>query len=237
MGKMHINKTVVTPFRGRSRNKETQLLFFFPNSARSIIKDGMDVILSFILLLATMPLFLLISVAVSADGGPVFYSQRRVGRRGIEFDCLKFRSMQLNSQELLVDYLRRNDAAREEWAATRKLKHDPRLTSIGKILRRTSLDELPQLINVLRGEMSLVGPRPVLWSELEVFYKRADAVVHYLAVRPGLTGPWQVGGRSDLGYDERVALDSTYVQNPSLRRDFIILFKTLGVVIRCRGAY
>ena len=136
-----------------------------------------------------------------------------------------------------LDLLARDPAALAEWRAARKLRRDPRVTPVGRVLRATSLDELPQLINVLRGEMSLVGPRPVVQEELEQHYAPAGAAADYLSVRPGLTGPWQVSGRSDMDYRERVKLDADYARNPSLLRDLALLAYTVVVVLRRRGAY
>ena len=201
---------------------------------RKIGKRTFDIAFSGFLLLLLLPVLLMIALAVRADGGPVFFAHRRVGRGGAEFPCLKFRTMRVDADRVLEAMLRERPALRPEWEATQKLRHDPRVTRVGRLLRITSLDELPQLLNVLRGEMSLVGPRPVLRSELEQFYGPAASA--YLSVRPGITGPWQVSGRSDVGYDRRVALDQAYAQNLSLRRDLVILWRTVGAVLRCRGA-
>ena len=143
--------------------------------------------------------------------------------------------MVVNSQEMLQKYLVKNPAAREEWERDFKLKDDPRVTPIGKFLRSTSLDELPQIFNVLRGEMSLVGPRPVIQEELDKYY--GETAKLYCTVKPGITGLWQVSGRSDIGYDERVALDATYIKYRSMWGDIVILWKTIGVVLMKKGAY
>jgi exopolysaccharide production protein ExoY len=205
------------------------------HALRPALKRAMDILGAGALLLATLPAFLVLALLVRADGGPAFYGHERVGRGGRRFRCLKFRSMGTDSAERLAALLERDEAASAEWAATRKLKHDPRVTAVGRFLRKTSLDELPQLINVLRGEMSLVGPRPVPAGELEAEY--GVSAQHYLAVKPGITGPWQVSGRNDTSYDTRVALDVQYARNPSLWRDIVILLKTPAVVILRRGAY
>ena len=197
----------------------------------------MDLTLAGTMLLVLLPVFLAITVAVAADGGPVFFAHRRVGRGGRSFECLKFRSMRRDADELLTQLLAQEPAMRAEWQAMRKLRRDPRVTKIGRVLRATSLDELPQLINVLRGDMSLVGPRPVMQDELEQHYAPAAAAADYLSVRPGVTGPWQVSGRSDTDYNERVALDAAYARNPSLRKDVVLLARTVVVVLRRRGAY
>ena len=135
---------------------------------------------------------------------------------------------------MLADLLRADETARAEWELTCKLRNDPRVTSIGRVLRASSIDELPQLLNVLMGSMSLVGPRPVPWAELQKYY--GGHVQDYISVRPGLTGPWQVGGRSDASYDRRVAFDVAYARNPSIRTDLRTLLQTVSAVVLCRGA-
>ncbi|TDH64094.1 sugar transferase [Dankookia rubra] len=199
------------------------------------LKRGLDILGAGLLLLLTAPAFALIALQVRADGGPVFYAHERVGRGGRRFGCLKFRSMVTDSQARLATLLDADPAARAEWEATRKLRDDPRITRIGRLLRATSLDELPQLINVLRGEMSLVGPRPVVAAELASHY--GTAAEHYLSVRPGITGLWQISGRSETSYDTRVALDTQYATNPSIWTDLRILLRTPVVVLSRRGAY
>ncbi len=202
---------------------------------RPLAKRALDILGAGVGLLLLGPLFLVLALLVRADGGAAFYSHPRVGRGGKMFGCLKFRSMVIDSQARLEALLERDPAARAEWEATRKLKNDPRVTRIGRFLRSTSLDELPQLFNVLRGEMSLVGPRPVQQSELERFY--GAAATHYMAVRPGITGLWQVSGRSETSYDTRVALDVAYVSSQSLWADIIILLRTPLAVLSRRGAH
>ncbi|MCO6417848.1 sugar transferase [Siccirubricoccus sp. KC 17139] len=199
------------------------------------LKRSMDVAGAATLLLLALPLFAVVALVVRADGGPAFYAHERVGRGGRRFGCLKFRSMVVDSAERLARLLETDPAARAEWEATRKLKKDPRVTWIGRLLRASSLDELPQLINVLRGEMSLVGPRPVIQAELNAHY--GAAAEHYLSVRPGITGLWQISGRNDTTYAERVALDVRYAVNPSLLADVKILLRTPMAVIARRGAY
>jgi Undecaprenyl-phosphate galactose phosphotransferase WbaP len=182
-----------------------------------------------------LPLCLLIALAVKIDSrGPVLYRQTRLGRRGRPFTAFKFRSMVKNADETLQDYLARHSDRRKEWNATQKLKHDPRITRIGRFLRRTSLDELPQLLNVLRGEMSLVGPRPCmpdqacLYDWVWEFYKR---------VRPGITGQWQISGRNRLSFKERTMMNAYYIRNWSVWLDLYILIKTIPIVVRGDGAY
>lgn len=162
------------------------------------------------------------------------YSQTRVGRDKKAFKCYKFRTMVLNSQQVLRELLERDPLAKQQWQKEFKLKNDPRITQIGKLLRKTSLDELPQLWNVLKGEMSLVGPRPVTRQELKYY---GDDLTYYTMVRPGLSGLWQVSGRNDVDYTTRVYLDAWYVKNWSLWNDMVILIKTVNIVLRRKGAY
>lgn len=171
---------------------------------------------------------------VKKDGGPAIYGHDRVSIHGKTFKCLKFRSMVVNSKEILDELLKNDPKAKEEWDATFKLKNDPRITKIGAFLRKTSLDELPQLLNVLKGEMSLVGPRPIINAELERYNDQVD---YYLLSKPGMTGLWQVSGRSDVDYDTRVYLDAWYVKNWSMWNDIAILLKTVIVVLKKDGAY
>ena len=200
-----------------------------------IAKRALDILGAGIGLVLLSPFFLIVALMVRADGGPAFFAHQRVGRGGKLFGCLKFRSMVIDSQARLEALLANDPAARAEWEATRKLKNDPRITRIGRFLRSTSLDELPQLINVLRGEMSLVGPRPVQEAEIDRYYGASAA--HYMAVRPGITGLWQVSGRSETSYESRVALDVTYVSRPSLLADISILLRTPVAVLSRRGAH
>jgi exopolysaccharide production protein ExoY len=184
-------------------------------------------------LLLLMPLFCLIALAIKLwDGGPVFYRHSRVGLKGTAFDCLKFRSMVINADEVLARYLAANSDAADEWQKNHKLKRDPRITPLGASMRKTSIDELPQLLNILKGEMSFVGPRPIVTDEVQ---KYGSTIEHYLCARPGLTGPWQASGRNDLDYATRVALDRSYVENWSFWRDLTIIAKTARVVVAARG--
>ena len=167
------------------------------------------------------------------DGGPVLYSHTRIGVRGRPFGCLKFRSMVPDSDEVLRRLLNSDPAAAAEWADTQKLRRDPRITAVGRWLRATSLDELPQLLNILRLDMSLVGPRPIVQAEVPRY---GEDIAYYFEARPGLTGLWQVSGRSDTGYDQRVRLDTWYVKNWSIWHDLAILAKTVPAVLKRRGA-
>ena len=199
-----------------------------------ILKRTFDIIGSISIIVILSPLLIYISHKVKKDGGPAIYGHERVGKDGKSFKCLKFRSMVVNSKQVLEELLLSNADAKAEWDATFKLKNDPRITKIGQFLRKTSLDELPQLFNVLKGEMSLVGPRPIITAELERYN---DEVEYYLLSKPGMTGLWQVSGRSDVDYDTRVYLDAWYVNNWSMWNDIAILFKTITVVLKKDGAY
>lgn len=198
------------------------------------LKRSFDIVVSLLLLTLLFPLFLFLYLQVRKSGDTVFFSHARIGQAGKPFPCYKFRTMVPNAAEVLEQLLQSDPGARAEWNREFKLRNDPRITPVGDFLRRTSLDELPQLWNVLRGEMSLVGPRPVIRQELE---KYGDDVSYYLQVRPGMTGLWQVSGRNDLDYDTRVALDAWYVRNWSLWNDVVVLLKTVKVVLRREGAY
>ncbi|GGE01097.1 exopolysaccharide biosynthesis protein [Aureimonas endophytica] len=197
-------------------------------------KRVFDVVLASLLLVFFAPILIVIALAVwISDPGPIFFGHTRIGYDGRRFKCLKFRSMVVNSAEALEKHLAASPAARAEWELTHKLKDDPRITGIGRLLRVSSLDELPQLLNVIRGEMSLVGPRPIVQEEVERY---ADRINFYTASRPGLTGLWQVSGRSDTSYAQRVELDSTYVQTWRMRNDVKILARTAVVVLKREGS-
>ncbi|WP_194505890.1 undecaprenyl-phosphate galactose phosphotransferase WbaP [Klebsiella pneumoniae] len=199
-----------------------------------VLKRLFDIVGSLVILSILSPALLYISRKVKQDGGPAIYGHERIGKGGKSFKCLKFRSMIINSKEVLEELLAKDEDARREWESTFKLKNDPRITKIGAFLRRTSLDELPQLFNVLKGEMSLVGPRPIITAELVRYNEEVD---YYLLSKPGMTGLWQVSGRSDVDYETRVYLDAWYVKNWSMWNDIAILFKTISVVLRKDGAY
>jgi Undecaprenyl-phosphate galactose phosphotransferase WbaP len=199
------------------------------------IKRIMD--LSFVIIggIIILPLLLFIALLVRLSSpGPVLYGHRRLGKNRTHFNAYKFRSMVNNSQDVLEKLLDRSPELRGEWEANHKLKNDPRVTAIGKFLRRTSFDEFPQLINILKGEMSLVGPRPVVDEEVEKYGKNFDYI---FSVKPGLTGLWQVSGRSDTDYAERVAFDTYYLQSWSVWLDLWVLLKTIEVVFKGKGAY
>ena len=185
--------------------------------------------------LLILPILLVLAVLVGIDNrGRIIFAHRRVGRNGKLFPCYKFQSMVPDAQERLEEYLAQNPEARKEWEESFKLTNDPRVTKLGAFLRRTSLDELPQLWNVLMGDMSLVGPRPIVTKEIERY---GDYIREYYMVPPGITGMWQVNGRSDTTYEERVAMDTWYVRNWSVWIDLVYLFKTIKTVFTGKGAY
>jgi len=200
---------------------------------RKLLKRAIDIVGASCALLIASPLFILLSLLVRRDGGTAFYGSRRIGLNRQEFDCYKFRSMRADSQVVLAEHLERDPAARAEWDANFKLENDPRVTRLGEFIRKTSLDELPQFFNVLRGDMSLVGPRPILPDEITPY---GPTISVYQGVRPGLTGLWQISGRSDLDYQDRINLNKWYVRNWSLWIDLTILVRTLPAVMASRGA-
>lgn len=198
-------------------------------------KRVFDIVVTVLGGIVALPIIVGIAVLIYIDSpGPIIFPHRRVGQNGKEFLCYKFRTMVLNAQEVLQEYLKQNPEAEREWEQDFKLKDDPRITKIGHFLRRTSLDELPQLWNVLVGEMSLVGPRPIVQAEIE---KYGEYINDFYLVPPGITGVWQVSGRSDTTYEERVHMDSWYVHNWSVWIDIVYLVKTVAVVIKSKGAY
>ena len=183
------------------------------------------------------PLMLIIALLIKiTDKGPIFFKQKRIGFQGKPFYVIKFRTMYPDAEKRLEELLEKDPKAKEEWEKYWKLKKDPRITPIGKFLRKTSLDELPQFFNVLKGEMSVVGPRPVVEKELKKFYK--DKAKYYFSVKPGITGYWQVEGRSDIeDYKKRVEMDVWYVKNMSFWLDLKIILKTIWVMLTGKGAY
>jgi lipopolysaccharide/colanic/teichoic acid biosynthesis glycosyltransferase len=199
-----------------------------------VFKRAFDVVgASFAVILLSPLLVAIVGCAYLSGGSPLF-KHRRVGRGGVFFDCVKFRTMVTDADSVLQDLLNSDRQIKEEWLRDHKLRDDPRVTSFGRFLRRTSLDELPQLWNVLRGDMSLVGPRPVVPDELRRYGRRVPVV---LSTQPGITGLWQISGRNNTEYRRRVALDVCYVRSRSVLLDLYILFKTLRVVFTRRGAY
>lgn len=198
-------------------------------------KRAIDVAGAVFLVVLLLPLLGSVALLVKLGStGPIFYGHERVGLAGRSFRCWKFRSMVSDADAALAAHLARFPHARAEWAATRKLRSDPRITPLGEMLRKLSIDELPQLANVIRGEMSLVGPRPVTDGELELYGTSAR---HYLRVRPGITGLWQVSGRSEMTYVRRVALDRAYVTRCGSAADVAILLRTIPAVLKTHGAW
>lgn len=208
-------------------------------SPKVATSDGLirtfDIIFSLAVMIAVAPVFLLLVLLLQIDSrGPVFFVQQRVGRNGILFPCFKLRTMLVDSAERLEQLLKESPEARAEWDADHKLKNDPRVTKLGRVARLFSLDELPQLANILLGHMSVVGPRPIVEAEI---WRYGSAFADYCLVRPGLTGLWQVSGRNDVSYDERVRLDREYARSKCLRLDLEIIARTFNVVLGARGAY
>jgi lipopolysaccharide/colanic/teichoic acid biosynthesis glycosyltransferase len=202
-----------------------------------VAKRTGDIVFSLAVLTLGSPVLLLLALLVKVTSrGPVFYVQQRVGRDYRSFGCIKFRTMRRDADRVLGVLLAESPDLAEEFRNDFKLKNDPRITRLGKFLRRSSLDELPQFVNVLRGEMSVVGPRPIVRKEISRY---GDAMDEVLAVRPGLTGLWQVSGRNNLSYAERVELDVRYARSRNLRIDLAIILRTVGVILdpNDRGAY
>ncbi|MDD2748529.1 MAG: undecaprenyl-phosphate galactose phosphotransferase WbaP [Acidithiobacillus sp.] len=240
--------TVVPPLRGLPLFGMEVMHFFSHDVLMLRVRDNLaqlwpritkrlfDLLAASLLVVLLSPFLLYIAWRIRrADGGPALYAQERIGHQGKSFGCLKFRSMVIDADARLAEYFTANPQLKAEYEQTYKLKNDPRITSIGKFLRKTSLDELPQLFNVLRGEMSLVGPRPVTAKEIETYYGEIGAL--YKLVFPGITGLWQVSGRSNTSYSERIYLDSWYVKNWTLWYDIVILLRTIKVVLKRDGAY
>ncbi|WP_418556864.1 undecaprenyl-phosphate galactose phosphotransferase WbaP [Phascolarctobacterium faecium] len=219
-------------------NEKLMLLRLKNNLARSwnrYLKTIFDFVLTLVGTVAISPILIFIAIWIYIDSpGPVIFKHTRIGKNGKKFPCYKFRSMCIDAKEKLAELLENDPVAKAEWERDFKLKNDPRITKSGAFLRKTSLDELPQIFNVLKGEMSLVGPRPVIEEELERY---GEYVNDYLMVKPGITGMWQVSGRSDIDYKERVLLDSWYVRNWSVWIDIVMLVKTFKVVLLRKGAY
>jgi lipopolysaccharide/colanic/teichoic acid biosynthesis glycosyltransferase len=232
-----------TPLSGESAvgepgvtRKVQELIERQPRHSRVLKRTG-DIVFSLAMLSLCSPLLVLLVLVVKITSrGPVFYVQQRVGRGYRQFGCIKFRTMRRDADRILSAVLAASPDLQEEFRNDFKLRNDPRITRLGRFLRRSSLDELPQFVNVLRGEMSVVGPRPIVSQELPRYGKRMEEV---LAVRPGLTGLWQVSGRNNLSYRKRVQLDLYYARYRSLKMDMRILLRTIRVVLdpRDRGAY
>ena len=202
-----------------------------------LLKKLFDLLFSLLFLIFSVPLFLIISLLIKLSSrGPIFFLQERIGKKNIPFKCIKFRTMYPEAKDIMENILMKDKNLKKEFEETHKLKNDPRITSIGKLLRKTSLDELPQFINVLKGEMSIIGPRPIVKDEKKKYGKNLKKV---LTIKPGITGLWQVSGRNNLTYKKRVMLDLNYVRNYNLLMDIRILIRTFGVILfpLDRGAY
>ncbi|WP_327791304.1 sugar transferase [Rhizobium herbae] len=198
-------------------------------------KRILDMAVSGAAIVLLSPILATVAIVIKlCDGGPIFFMHQRIGFGGQPFTCLKFRTMSVDAEARLREYLLANPLTAEEWNASQKLKKDPRLTAIGGSLRRSSIDELPQLFNVLRGDMSLVGPRPVVADEMARYGRD---VSYYLSARPGLTGAWQVSGRNDVSYAERVRLDVEYCETWSPMKDVLIMLRTIPALFSGRGSY
>jgi exopolysaccharide production protein ExoY len=203
---------------------------YFRRPYRRFLKRGLDVLAVLLSLPVVLPVILILGLVIARDGGPVFYRQDRIGRGGRVFRLWKLRSMVVDAEKRFEEHLARDPAARAEWAATQKLKRDPRITPVGRLIRKSSLDELPQLWNVLKGDMSLVGPRPMMPAQAAL-YPGHD----YYALRPGLTGFWQISSRNETTFAGRAAYDSDYARRLSLFTDVMVLLATVRVVLRGTG--
>lgn len=204
----------------------------------SRLKRALDLAAAWSVVIGFAPFFAMLILLVSIDGGPVLYAQKRIGRGGRAFRCWKFRTMVVGADRILKELLARDESARVEYETYWKLKDDPRITFVGRFLRRYSLDELPQIFNVIRGDMSLVGPRPRSLKEMQFFEtKMPDLNSAYKSVKPGLTGLWQVNGRNHLSLDSKAHLDAYYAKNWSVRGDLQIIVATVPVIINGKGAF
>ena len=205
-----------------------------PIAPKGLYSSYLKRFLDFILILATapivVPVVIFFAILIKLDGGPIFYGQPRIGRDGRRFTCWKLRSMVVDADAKLTAYLEENPAAKAEWLVSQKLKDDPRITNIGHFIRKASIDELPQLWCILKGEMSLVGPRPFLPEQKELYKGNA-----YYMVRPGLTGFWQVLGRNESSFAARTVFDNRYLEEISLKTDLVLILRTVGVVLRATG--
>lgn len=204
-------------------------------TADEVLTEAMNIVIALVALVFLAPVMLGVALAIFAqDGAPIVFAHRRIGRGGRYFHCLKFRSMAVDAEQRLAALLANDPVARAEWEKDHKLRNDPRVTRLGAFLRKTSLDELPQLFNVLRGEMSLVGPRPIVDAEVAKYGRRFK---DYCAVKPGITGLWQVSGRNDVSYRARVAMDCVYARQRNVVMDGLIIAATVPAVLARRGSY
>jgi lipopolysaccharide/colanic/teichoic acid biosynthesis glycosyltransferase len=195
----------------------------------------MDVAIALAAIIVFLPAFIIIAIAVALERqGPILFAQRRIGRHGVAFKLYKFRSMHVDGDRIFADHIDASPDAAAEWARDHKLQRDPRVTRLGRFLRRSSLDELPQLFNVLRGDMSIVGPRPIVEAEVRRYGRFFR---YYCAVRPGITGIWQISGRNHVTYRRRVAMDALYAQKKTVLLDIKVIAATIPAVLRRTGSY
>lgn len=221
--------SVTSPKRQVARNsKQNTVSRFYVR----YLKRTFDIVFALAALPFVLPALAVLYFVVRKDGGPFLFSHNRIGKDGEVFGCLKIRTMVVGADKVLRDLIESDVRVRDEWKRHFKLRDDPRITPIGRLLRKTSLDELPQIFNILSGKMSVVGPRPITSEELALY---GDAETSYKAVRPGLTGPWQITGRRENEFDNRARLDVEYVRNISLKNDLFILFATVPEVLFARG--
>ena len=202
-----------------------------------IIKTIFDLFFSLIILIAGFPIFIIIALLIKLSSrGPIFFLQERIGKNKKSFNCIKFRTMHPEAEDILENLMKNNKKLKKEFEETHKLKNDPRITNIGKFLRKTSLDEIPQFLNVIKMEMSIIGPRPIVENEIQKYGESYNKVI---SLKPGITGLWQVSGRNNLSYKRRVNLDCLYVDNMSPLIDLRIIIRTFGVIFfpNDRGAY
>lgn len=225
---LHLTDLVDGAAAVRSRETAEAKREFSPY--RDGLKRFIDVAITGLSAVVWLPAILVLAAIVALDGHNPFYTQRRVGRDGRVFRMIKLRTMVVNAEQELANYIASNEDARREWETTQKLKRDPRITSIGRVLRRTSMDELPQLLNVLMGDMSIVGPRPFMENQKGLY-----PGLGYYRVRPGITGLWQVSERNDSAFAYRAVLDDEYERTLSMQNDFSILKRTVGAVLSCTG--
>ena len=216
----------------QKKKKKYSKKFFY-----KITKTFFDLLFSLIILIAGLPIFLIIASLIKLSSrGPIFYLQERIGKNKKTFNCIKFRTMHPEAEDILENLMTNNENLRKEFEETHKLKNDPRITNIGKFLRKTSLDEIPQFLNVIKMEMSIIGPRPIVKEEIQKYGESYNKVI---SIKPGITGLWQVSGRNNLSYKRRVILDCLYVDNINPLLDLRIIIRTFGVIFfpNDRGAY
>ncbi|SHE83616.1 sugar transferase [Clostridium fallax] len=214
-----------------SKKNVAEESFIYKRRVYCFIKRLLDIICSLVGLIVLIPIFLIIAIAIKLDSkGPIFFKQKRLGLRGKNINIYKFRTMVINAEEMINNF---SEEQKKEYEENFKLKNDPRITKIGKFLRNTSLDELPQLLNILKGDINIVGPRPIVNDELHLYGSYAKK---FLSIKPGITGYWQTNGRSSTSYEDRVKMDMYYIDNRNLLLDIKIIFKTVGVLFGDKNA-